>query len=82
MPQYCGLTNLSVNIPSRRELSPTTKDRIHSRSLAVLPSSQIEKHKAVRKSTTDHLLKEAKQCNTTTNAPQTSRPQIYNARDE
>ena len=82
MPQGRGFTNLSVNIPSRRELSPTTKSRIHGRSLAGQSSLRIEKHKTVPRSTIDHLLKRAEQQKTTANAPRTGRPRTYDARDE
>ena len=82
MPQRRGLSNLSVNIPSRCELLPTTKGRIHGRSLAGQSSLRIEKHKTVPKSKIDHLLKRGEQRNTTANAPRTGRPRIYDARDE
>jgi len=70
MPQRRGLSNLSVNIPSRREYSPTTKGRLHSRLLAGQSSSQIAKLKGVPKLIIDHLLIYAKQRNTTNNLPQ------------
>lgn len=82
MPRRRPLSNIPVNISSRRQLSSSAKDRIHGRALAGQSAREISSAERAPKSTIDHLLQRVEHRNTTANLPRSGRPRIYNDRDE
>ena len=78
MPRRCPLSNVPVNISSRRQLSSDTKNKLYGRALAGQSASEISAIEQVPKATIDHLLQRIEQRNTTANLRRSGRPNIYN----
>ena len=82
MPRKRLLSNISVNISPRKQLSSEAKNKIYGRALAGESSTEIEAAENVPKPTIDHLLERIIERETTDNLPRSGRPRIYDDRDE
>jgi len=82
MPRKRPLSNISVNISPRKQLSSKAKNKIYGRVLAGESSIEIEAAENVPKPTIDYLLQRIIERETTNNLPRSGRPRIYDDRDE
>ena len=82
MPRRRPLSNIPINISTRRELSSDAKNVIYRRALAGESSSKIATAERIPKSTINYILQCIEQHNTVANLPWSGRPRIHNDQDK